>query len=118
MIQADPVMTEQSKDPATVLCPHNQAEVVRLSKIQMLVTELSSLLQHGETIELWNKSGFAHCKVGFEELEAMPVRSIAEVAYMLAAVKAVNQAEANKEGVLSDQDYFAAERIRTGFSFE
>ena len=85
---------------------HSKAELERLDSITAAVAHLSDILQDGETIEVWRIRGNTHCKVGYEEQDALPVPCLADVGYMLGAVKAVYLAENNKSGVLSDSEYF------------
>lgn len=99
-------MTDPNPNPVLASNPLSQDEVIRLNKIQSLVNELGELLAHGETIELWKKNGRAYCKVGYEEVDAIPVRCIAETTFMLSAVKAFCQAEAYKDGAIGDNEYF------------
>lgn len=85
---------------------HSEAEQKRLDQIQALVAQIALLLETGEQLELWNSNGTTYCKVGFEDTSEVPVRCIAEVAYMLGAVKAIHRGELNKSGLISDSDYF------------
>jgi len=85
---------------------HSKHDAERLSKIQAAINQLALLLEDGEQIELWHGRGTTYCKVGFEETDSLPVRCIADASYMLAAAKAVHQAENNKSGLISDSDYF------------
>lgn len=85
---------------------HSKEELARLDKITGLVAQLSETIRDGEVIYLWKKDGVAHCKVGFEEMDELPVRCMAEVGYMLGAAKAVFDAENCNSGLLPEKEYF------------
>ena len=85
---------------------HSKEELARLDKITALVIQLSDTIKDGEVIYLWKKNDTPHCKVGFEEMDELPVRCMAEVGYMLGAAKAVFDAGNCNSGLLPESEYF------------